>query len=320
MFRCFASLIVILGILWGAVGNGHAQSTANPFTTSEAAPASSQAAPRGKWGGAVPPLVGNTIKVLTQWQLAIRSTMAAQAGEVAEHPYGRAFWTFLLFAFVYGFIHAMGPGHGKIFAAGYFMNRPDGLWLGFVFGFLTMGFHVLSATILVVGGFLLLGGSDALVNGAGVVFIEPVSFGLVMLLGAFMTFDALREMRRGKRREYLRGHGEEIPPWAGRGRLWSMAFAAGMVPCPGAAMVLIFSITLGIAHAGYAAMLAISLGMGLALSCVSVTTALFRGMIMTAVNKHQRVYALLHHGVSLCGSLVLFFLGGLLLLGSLRLG
>lgn len=297
------------------VTKGSAQG--NPFTSARSA-SEGQKGLRAKVSGndiPLPSFVSHAIHVVTRWQLVIRNTMADKADDIIAHPYGRSFWIFIALAFAYGFIHALGPGHGKVLAAGYFMTRPGRIWLGLLFGFLTMGFHVLSASVLVVGGYWLLGGGNAL-SGAGALYLEPVSFGLVACLGAFMIFDTLWDMLVAGKKELESSEGSS----KGNGRLWAMALAAGLVPCPGAAMVLIFAVTLGIAHAGYAAMVAISLGMGLALSGVSVGTVLFRGAILATMTNHELAYRLLHRVLSLLGGLIVFFMGGILMLGSLHLG
>ncbi len=321
MMHRLLALALCIGVCWGVAGDCRAQSPANPFTIPSTAPVSPDAMAQKPAGGfVVPGFVSRAISTMTQWQLTMRNAMASKADDILTHPYGRSFWLFIGFAFAYGFIHAMGPGHGKVFAAGYFLHRPDGIWLGLLFGFLTMGFHVLSATILVMAGFWLLGGTAALSGGGGV-YLEPVSYGLVVCLGVFMTVDTLREMFFfPKKAGCIEYDGEIGSRQNGRSRLWAMTMAAGLVPCPGAAMVLVFSITLGIAHAGYAAMFAISAGMGLALSFVSVGTVLFRGVLLAATGRHEKMYHVLHRTMSLAGSLIVMLFGAMMFLGSLRLG
>jgi ABC-type nickel/cobalt efflux system permease component RcnA len=104
---------------------------------------------------------------------------------------------------------------------------------------------------------------------------QLVSFGLITLLGAWITFSHLREWSRpvasgGSAREGGTGN-TRILPWA---------LSVGMVPCPGVVMVMLFCLSMGVFSLGLMAAAAISLGMALTVSLVVVCVVLGRKACM----------------------------------------
>ena len=239
--------------------------------------------------------------------------MVLFAKDIREKPYGGSFWLFLFFSFVYGVIHALGPGHGKIFAASYFLNRPGGLGAGLLFGNLTMFVHVLSATTLVLAGYHLLHASAAMTVDVVGDRLETISFGLLLALGLALTAKSCLDLRTGH--AHQREHSRQPSPKTDMRSLVGMSLAVGLIPCPGAALILIFSLSLGITIAGLLAMACISLGMGLTISAVALLVISSRGLVLRLIQGHDRLYRTGHACLSLCGSLVVTVLGGVLLLG-----
>ncbi len=94
-----------------------------------------------------------------------------------------------------------------------------------------------------------------------------------------------------------------------------MSLAVGMIPCPGAALIFIFALSLGITTAGFLAMVCISLGMGLTISAVSLLVISSRGAVLRLAQGHDRLYKTGHACLSICGALVVAVVGGVLLLG-----
>jgi ABC-type nickel/cobalt efflux system permease component RcnA len=206
----------------------------------------------------------------------------------------------------------LGPGHGKVLAVSYFLHRDAPPKQALIYAYLSMPLHVLSATGLVLGGkYILEMSASRAVDDMGRV-LQDVSYGLLAAMGLLMLVSALRNCRGGST-------DPESRPKNGKSSkgLFGLALATGLVPCPGAALVLIFSIALGITGAGMAAMVAIALGMGLCLATVSLLTIRFR---RTALALMQNRSPLLHAGqcaFSLTGAAVVLATGTLLLTGSL---
>ncbi len=280
----------------------------NPFTSP--APSGRQAEP--EVGTGATSVAAPVLEAILQWQSALRQGMSQAAVTMRGDPLGASFWLFMAMALAYGVVHALGPGHGKALAASYFLHRGGSARQALFFGQLTMLLHVLSATALVFGGrFLLQASASRLVDDMGAL-LQEISYALLLVVGLAMLAGSVRRCGRTRAGE----EGRPAPD-ADRRSLVGLSLAAGLVPCPGAALVLIFSISLDLQAAGLAAMLAISLGMGLSLSAVALAASGCRGTMLGLMERRQGLYRLGHCGLSLAGSLAVTLMGGLFLLGSL---
>jgi len=226
---------------------------------------------------------------------------------------GALFW-FIFFSFAYGVIHAVGPGHGKAVASFYFLSRKgtlaQGLAMGFIMGFL----HAISASAVVLVVYFALSRSVMSRFEAAGRVIEAVSFLLVALIGLFLTAKtAYALIRRKPLPVHEHAHGESPQ---GRGFLL-VALVTGMVPCPGAAIILLFTLALKAPMLGLASVGAMATGMGLTISVAAILTVYFRKTVLAAASTRPRAFAALHFGLTLAGSLLVFVLGSALFLGSL---
>ncbi|MBN2140581.1 MAG: hypothetical protein JW718_06190 [Desulfovibrionaceae bacterium] len=280
----------------------------NPFVRSGPGPRVSARTQEG------PAALRPVMDLIVKAQKELRRNLAAFGEDLRDEPLGASFWMFMLLSFVYGLVHALGPGHGKAFAAAYFLGRPSGPARAFAFGGLAMCCHVLSATVLVLTGYYVMRVSGALsVEQAGG-RLEALSYGLLCLIGLGLAVRAARDLvRAGRGREAAAGR-------SGLKGLLATALAAGLAPCPGAALVLIFSISLGVLWAGLLAMAAISMGMGLTTSLAGLASQAARGLALTAARGRGRVLGYCAPLLSLLSALGIAALGGLLLWGSPGLG
>lgn len=258
-----------------------------------------------------PAFLSPLLKDIAAYQAQIRSRLTGFAKGIKDQPMSRSFWMFLALSFAYGVVHALGPGHGKAFAVSYFMSRPAGFRAGLALGNLTMAVHVLSATSLVLAGYFLLHGSGAMTAESARGALETASYGLLAGMGLFLAVHTLRAARNSQ------GNTHSTPENADQGSLALTAVFAGLAPCPGAALVLAYAVSQGIIWTGLAAMLAISLGMGLTTSGFALAAIGARGAMLSALRGQSRLLGAASLALSMLGALGMTALGSLLLLGSI---
>ena len=228
--------------------------------------------------------------------------MAAKSGEIREHPLGSAFWTFLLLAFGYGAVHALGPGHGKCFAVAYFASRPARLRQTVFLGGLMPSFHVASAVALVLGLFLLFDSATPGDIQQRSLLLQRISFLLLTFIGLILAGKAVLEIFRGT------GH-ESAEGCADTRSMLGLALAVGLVPCPATAIVLIFCISQDLLVTGLAAAFAIGLGMALTTTAISAATMYSRSGLRGSLSRWKRPAELAHRLLALAGSLLIAAVG-----------
>jgi nickel/cobalt transporter (NicO) family protein len=249
---------------------------------------------------------GRALAVIVTWQGMIRHKAADVAREIKQNPMGPAFWAYLGLAFAYGVIHALGPGHGKVFVGTYFLTRNATLGQGVLAGAFIGFLHVFSATILVLLFYFILGGGGpGGVDQAGKQ-LQTISAAMVFLVGLFLAGRSGMKICRG------RGPGPEDDRPAGseKSSLAALALAVGLVPCPGAAVLLFFSISLDLLVPGLLSM--VFLALGLAVTTTAFGWAAFYTRRALAGKIPDRSPGRLYHLAGLAGGVFISLVGAAL--------
>lgn len=298
--RIFAGVFLFLAVMSLAAGAW----AANPFVTPK----------KDLPDAAVAPVVARgPMAVIVRLQSGLRQKMASLAQKIKADPGGGAFWMLMILSFAYGAIHSLGPGHGKILAVSYFLNRSGPLSYGFFFGQLAMFVHVFSAACLVFGAKYVLEKSMSMTVDQYGPKLEMASYALLVVLGIFLIIRTVREFRSSAA---VDGRADKEAETGKKG-VMALALACGIVPCPAATLILVFSISLGITVTGIFSLVFISLGMGTVISSVSIMAILSQkgaARMLSADNAWARGA---YSGLCLAGALGLVCFGGLLLLGRL---
>jgi nickel/cobalt exporter len=147
----------------------------------------------------------------------------------------------LVFAAMFGFVHALMPGHGKIALVSYYLGNRSRLLGGLATSVILILTHVGSAIVLVLAGFAVLRKTLAGVGRAPA--FEMVSAVLVVAVGIWLLVRAVRH-----------SHSQATDSRA-------LAFATGLVPCPLTTFIMVYASARGIVGAGLLLTGAMALGM-----------------------------------------------------------
>ncbi|HAK45034.1 MAG TPA: hypothetical protein DCO79_03830, partial [Spirochaeta sp.] len=109
----------------------------------------------------------------------------------------KALFRFMLFSFLYGLLHVLGPGHRKIFLFSYFISQPSRWKQGMFAGFMTAVLHALSAVIFIGGLYLIT--SRALLTRFNDItpLLERISYGAIIAVGIFIITAQIIESVKG---------------------------------------------------------------------------------------------------------------------------
>ena len=174
-------------------------------------------------------------------------------------------WLLVGLSFAYGVFHAAGPGHGKSVIAAYLVADRAAWWRGFS---LSLGAALVQACVALalVGVMALILSSTAARINETTRMVELASFGAVALLGLWLTWRQAGRWLGEPAHACGPGcnHAGEVPVPA---RTWretlAVVLAAGLRPCTGAIVVLVFALSQKIAWAGVASTFAMALGTAL---------------------------------------------------------
>jgi ABC-type nickel/cobalt efflux system permease component RcnA len=304
--------ILVLGLLASGVPASHA----NPFVAGSAASAPAVAPPQVFGGAALAWLSG----VQRDMNARIASLVRQAKGEPTAAPVLLAFLT----AFVFGLVHAAGPGHGKTFTLSYFLAENPRIGRGLVFGSLISILDSVSSLAIVAAAYLVFRVAlpvQATDSASG--WLQRVSYALITGIGVWHLVAHLghghRHADRGHRGHVHAGHPGHVSgpadpagaPAARERRLMPLALSIGLVPCPIEIVILVFGLSVGAFGFGIILTLFVSLGQAVALALVALAAMALRSSVLAVAGAASR--ARVTRILDLGGSLLIVVFGVVLL-------
>ena len=180
------------------------------------------------------------------------------------------FWL-LLFSFLYGIIHAIGPGHGKSLVAAYFLTQDRSYIKAFNISLLIGVVHTFSAFILTLVIYYVL---NVLLSN----YFQDIEYIATKLSAVIIILIALsliyKKIKSSKPNNKFSIHNPNAHSCSCSGckttsNDLSVVIAAGIVPCPGTVTIFIFTFGLGIYFVGFLSAIFMSLGMSLIIFIMS---------------------------------------------------
>ncbi|MCQ2091776.1 MAG: hypothetical protein MJY85_03780 [Fibrobacter sp.] len=242
-------------------------------------------------------------------QKMLRENIAAKITAMKNGESG-VVWTFLLICFLYGMLHALGPGHGKSIVVGYFLAR-NGKWKhGVALGAGITFTHTLSAVILL---FVLYGILKAAVFPTfelGRQGIEKVSYGLVCFTGLLLIGIAIHDLvKLLKNRKTVSPSNVVESKNTSWKELIGVAAVTGIVPCPAVALIVLFCLLNSMVGLALAAAAVICIGMMLTNVMFGIAAIALKMGIDKGAAKTGWLAAYIHIVASFAGGLVVFLAG-----------
>lgn len=250
-----------------------------------------------------------------QWcldlQIALHRYLVLYLLQLNDAQYQGGIWL-ISGAFIYGVLHAVGPGHGKFVVATWSSTAKrtkTATRLVPFFGSLMQGVSAILFVFILAIGFNLAAGDLSQSRW----YVEKVSAVLIGGFGGWIIWCALRGLKARHAHNCGCGHHHHPSSHADGG--WKDALgvmlAIGARPCSGAIMILLFANALGILTWGIAAVMCMSLGTALSVMGLSLAVQHFRDTVTSGWRfTSRRHLKLLSTGIRILGGalLILFAL------------
>jgi ABC-type nickel/cobalt efflux system permease component RcnA len=256
------------------------------------------------------------VSVIASIQHSLNNRLSQLTRTIKEKKDARSLLVLIGISMLYGIIHALGPGHGKIIMVSYALANPLKLKNGILLGVSIAFLHAISAIVFVSVVYLILKMSYFSSFGSQKRLISLVSYGLVSLLGVFLLTRAL--IRINKRRNAENGYSNHVKK-AGNTKafeLLTVALLIGLVPCEGALFVLIFSISMDIYHVGILLVLVIGFGMAITIGATGVIAIGLRKSLLVVSSRRRNLAYLLESIFEVGGGALVLILGSMLFLAN----
>jgi ABC-type nickel/cobalt efflux system permease component RcnA len=273
---------------------------------------------------------------LQRQQQALNRTLAQSLRDLKAKGSVTAALVLAGLSFLYGVLHAAGPGHGKAIIASYAVATAETARRSIYLSFLAAFFQALSAIAI----FLVLA---VALKSTGIRIqqvsrqIEQVSFALIALFGLWLLIVALRryilapaggspahahDAHHHHDHDHHSGHAHAHLPepsllagtWSWR-RAITLALAVGIRPCSGAIILLGFALIQGMLWAGIAGTFAMALGTAMTVAALAMLAVGTRQLAERSAGERwgRRIEAVAGIG----GACLVLGLGALFFLASL---
>lgn len=226
--------------------------------------------------------------------------------------------------FLYGIFHAVGPGHGKGVIAGYIIASKGSIGQGLALTFSAAMLQAIVA-ITIVGVFAIALNATAATINAAARNIEIASFAAVAGLGAVLIWTKAGEfvrlgatIRRGvvpsddDVQLHLATAPSRIGDWP---KFVGVVLAAGIRPCSGAIILLVFSLSQGLFMSGVVGALAMAFGTSITTGGLASLTVFAKSMVGRLTAKRGSAAPIAFASFELLAAAFVLMLGLLLLSG-----
>lgn len=195
-----------------------------------------------------PSLLYQFVPDLVTWQKKFSASITELFSQAASDPFSHAGLLFIGACFLYGLVHALGPGHGKFILSGMAATNRLATKKVVFLSFVTAFTQAFIAVALSYFFYLFHQASHAL--GKGFAFAHLIADLSFVFLGLYLLYEGVKFLISKKSRKkthccHGHGHGhahtpadqENLSPTA----LITAAAVAGLRPCAGSLLVLIFA-------------------------------------------------------------------------------
>lgn len=249
---------------------------------------------------------------ITATQLELKQKMSGYIREYKEEGRSGPLVTLIMLAFLYGCIHAAGPGHGKGIAVAYTLGNGKSFGAGLVLGTLIAFIHAGSAMVVVFTLQWILHRNISTSLDQVTRASQLFSFGLLTVIGIVFLIASVRE--------WFGSEPASKAEQVNSGKIFTTPFttalAIGVVPCPGVIMILLFCLSLDQLVLGVGLGFAVSIGMALTITLAVWLTIAGKKAVFSATAGWGSVLGFLEKFLHTASALLLTVFGGLLFLSA----
>jgi len=259
---------------------------------------------------------GNT-DILSSKLEDIKESIQSLLNDIKENNSITSYIWLLLFSFLYGIVHAMGPGHGKSLISAYFMAQDRSYIKAINMSLLIGVVHTFSAFILTLVIYYILGVMFANSSTDIEYIATKISAIIIIVIALYLIYKKIPKKQKIISFQASSNQSFVKKPVVNHKSSCSCSgcnthstdagviLAAGIIPCPGTVTIFIFTMSLGIYFVGFLSAIFMSLGMSL----IIFISALLTIKIKQRANTNDNIKKLFEYG----SVLFILFLGVMLL-------
>lgn len=272
--------------------------------------------------------LNDLVTALSQAQHFFNDTILSQLQNIRGAHSLAAYAGLIGVGFLYGILHAVGPGHGKVVVSGYMLANENSLKRGLVIVALSSLMQAGTAIALVESFFYILHLPQAQAE-HWADLLEIVSYAGIGCIGLYLMLQGIATLRPHKahhdhehrHNDACTHHHAPIPDAHKHhdlAAIMGMIVSVGIRPCTGSLLLLYFACLFGLAGAGALATLAMALGTAITTGTLAILAVRSKRLAMHFVKKSERTLTLAHGCLRLAGGGVIVLMAVLFALPHLQ--
>ncbi len=243
-------------------------------------------------------------------------------------------------SFLYGLVHAAGPGHGKVVVSSYIMANNQTMRRGILLSFLSSLVQGTVAVSLVAIPALVFSASGTTIKKLGLQFTQ-LSYILIILLGVYLLYSLLHKKWKSGRADHSThnhshnhehhdhehhddcgcGHShipraEDVQGKWDLAKIVSLVLSVGLRPCTGALYVLALALIKGVFWIGVLSVYAMALGTAITISFVTMAVVGGRKFAYFSSSENSRFGSYVYDACTMGGAVIIIIFGTVLLSSS----
>ncbi len=197
-------------------------------------------------------------------------------------------------SFLYGLLHAAGPGHRKTVLFSFYLTRDAKPFEPLISGLLLALFHAGTAVVLM---FVFKGATGAIsVNSNNaMIYLEGITFLILIFLALYGIADAIHDLLSKKQETH-------------KNLKLGAILLSGLYPCPAAMLVLVFAVNLSVLRLGIISVIAMSVGMAVPITVSGYLAWAGRTGLFHKLKSNERLVGIIAASLQIIGfSFLLIF-------------
>lgn len=250
------------------------------------------------------------IRKNTALQKEIKDKFASLSKGYKSNKSVRSIVLIFLFSFLYGILHSLGPGHGKVFIFSYILTTKPKILKAISTSYLIAAIHSLSGLIvaLIIVFFLKTYSSSHMAATDVPNMVIRLGFAILALLGVILFYQNVS----GKEH-----HHHSIPNNENK-HLIPFVLSIGLVPCPGTIIIVTFLASMNLLALSIISVFFIILGMGITISVIGLISLFSKKLVLRLFPQNSNSYEKIYRCFSLAGAVLLILFGVWFFIGSFQ--
>ena len=233
-----------------------------------------------------------------------------KATKKAENPWPTM--VALLFAFVYGVLHTLGPGHGKTVISTYFLTKESSYIKGIAMSCYFSVAHVIGAIVLV-------GVADISLKtlmfspDEQIFWVKVISYSGILVVGLLMLFNGMKHFFSKNHHHHGCAHCAHHEKKGGK----FLFISAGLLPCTGSLLILLYAMSQNMLWLGVAMVVFVAIGMAITMICIGFASIFAQNFYSKRWVSGKGSSHAIKVSIEILGALVLVAFSGIFLFATL---